>query len=189
MEEEIELNLDDKDKIREVTTTISNKTCQSIIRELSERELTESELSERLNLPLSTVHYNLMKLIRAGLVTSERFKYSNKGREVRYYKISKRRIIIRTFISRKVLTLLAYVTAGAGGIFFLLKKSKTEYAKASQSMIAESGKRPIAEAVNLGARSTTTQNHIPLWVILSILIALTLILSIWFTIRKSRGSK
>lgn len=184
MEEEIELNLDDEDKIKEVTTTIANRTCQSIIKELSKKEMTESELSKRLNLPLSTVHYNLMKLLKAGIIASERFKYSNRGREVKYYKTTKKRIIIRTSISKKIFTLLAYITAGVGGILFLLERNKIKYEKSSQSIMVESGKSSMIEAANLGARNTTANTHTG---VLVGIVTFAVIVLAWLIIRKMKN--
>ncbi len=176
MEEEIKLNIDDKDKIKEVTTTISNKTCQEIIKELSDKEMTESELSERLNLPISTVHYNLTKLVKSGIVKSNKFKYSDKGREIKYYKTVKKRIIIRTITSKRILTLLAVITAGAGGALILMDRNRVEYKEASQSMIAESGRKSAVEAVNLGVKSAQINHHIGLW---AGIILLLIVILLW----------
>ena len=45
---------------------------------------------------MSTVHYNIQQLIKAKLVKNEEYEYSEKGREVNFYKLAKKMIIIGT---------------------------------------------------------------------------------------------
>ncbi|MAG20251.1 hypothetical protein CL618_02355, partial [archaeon] len=63
---------------------------------LSDKEGTETEISRELKIPMSTVHYNIQQLIKAGLVKNEEYEYSEKGREVNFYKLAKKMIIIGT---------------------------------------------------------------------------------------------
>src|SRR3989338_6711280 len=84
-----------EEKARELAQVISNDSCRRILDYLSEREdSTESELAQKLNVPISTVHYNLQHLMKAGIVTVEEFHYSEKGKEVNHYKLANKYIII-----------------------------------------------------------------------------------------------
>ncbi len=87
------LNLDDS-IINEVAEVMASKTCRAILKSLSDGQKTETELSEELYLPLSTVHYNLQKLIRSHLIEAGSFHYSKKGKEINHYQISKKYVII-----------------------------------------------------------------------------------------------
>jgi DNA-binding transcriptional ArsR family regulator len=78
-----------------LANTLGNKTSRHILKYLSDTpSATESEIAERLKLPMSTVHYNIKNLIKAKLVKAEEFHYSKKGREVNHYSLAKKYIII-----------------------------------------------------------------------------------------------
>src|SRR3989338_1552378 len=87
------MSLEDE-KIKQIANVISNDSCRKILDFLAEKEATESELAEKLQIPISTVHYNLQQLTKAGLVSGEEFHYSKKGREIVHYKLANKYIII-----------------------------------------------------------------------------------------------
>src|SRR3989338_8111059 len=84
----------DEDKAKKLANVISSDTCRKILNILTEGNMTETEVAKRLNLPLSTVHYNLKQLVEGGLVKSGEFHYSSKGREVAHYSLVQKYIII-----------------------------------------------------------------------------------------------
>src|SRR3989344_5511333 len=86
------LSMED-DKIKKVSNVISNESCRKILDYLSDRDSTESELAQKLNIPISTVHYNLQQLMETGLVESSEFHYSEKGKEVSHYRMANKNII------------------------------------------------------------------------------------------------
>jgi DNA-binding transcriptional ArsR family regulator len=82
-------------KTKELAQAISNESCRKILDYLAEREdATETDIASKLNIPISTVHYNIHQLQRGGLVNAEEFHYSQKGREVIHYKLANKYIII-----------------------------------------------------------------------------------------------
>src|SRR3989338_6351413 len=81
-------------QIKKVSNVISNDSCRKILDYLAKKEATESELAEKLQLPIYTVHYNLQQLMETGLISTEEFHYSEKGKEVLHYKLANRYIII-----------------------------------------------------------------------------------------------
>lgn len=83
-----------EDKAKKLAQVISNETSRKILDYLAEKEATESELAEKLNIPISTVHYNLQAIMDGGLVIAEEFHYSEKGKEVLHYKLANKYIII-----------------------------------------------------------------------------------------------
>ncbi len=85
----------EEDKAKKLASVIGNESCRKIIDYLASKDdATETELAERLNIPISTVHYNIQLLQNSGLVISEEFHYSTKGREVMHYKLANRYIVI-----------------------------------------------------------------------------------------------
>jgi DNA-binding transcriptional ArsR family regulator len=82
------------DKIKKVSNVISNDSCRKILDYLANKEATESELAEKLGIPISTVHYNLQQLKQTELVESDEYHYSSKGKEVQHYRLANKYIII-----------------------------------------------------------------------------------------------
>ena len=81
-------------KSKKLAQAISNDSCRKILDYLADKEGTESELASKLNIPISTVHYNLQQLIKGGLVVVEEYHYSEKGKEINHYKLANKYIII-----------------------------------------------------------------------------------------------
>jgi DNA-binding transcriptional ArsR family regulator len=87
------VSLEEK-KAKKIAEVINNDTSRKIIDRLATKDATETELSKELNMPISTVHYNLKQLQDAGLVIVEEFHYSKKGKEVNHYMLANKYIII-----------------------------------------------------------------------------------------------
>lgn len=111
---------------KKIAEAINNDTGRKILDYLAKKECTESELSEQLKIPISTVHYNLKQLVDANLVIVDEFHYSKKGKEINHYKLANKYIIIApkqtdsTFMDalQKILP-LTVITAIAGGVLLL----------------------------------------------------------------------
>ncbi len=87
------VSLDD-DKAKRLANVINSDVCRKILDFLANKDSTETEISKQLNVPISTVHYNLKMLVESGLVKSDEFHYSQKGKEVNHYSIANKYIII-----------------------------------------------------------------------------------------------
>ena len=83
-----------EDQTKHLAQVITNDSCRKILDFLAENPATESELSLKLAIPISTVHYNIHALVKVGLVEADEFHYSSKGREVLHYKLANKYIII-----------------------------------------------------------------------------------------------
>ncbi|MFH0701625.1 MAG: helix-turn-helix domain-containing protein [Candidatus Woesearchaeota archaeon] len=81
-------------KTKKLAETITSETSRKILSYLAEKDETEANIAQVLEIPISTVHYHLQKLQEAGLVKVEEFHYSQKGREVNHYKLANKYIII-----------------------------------------------------------------------------------------------
>jgi len=111
---------------KKIAEAINNDTGRKILDYLAKKECTESELSEELHIPISTVHYNLKQLVDANLVIVDEFHYSKKGKEINHYKLANKYIIIAPkqtdskFMDalQKILP-LTVITAIAGGVLLL----------------------------------------------------------------------
>ena len=183
------LSMEDE-KIKKVSNVISNDSCRKILDYLSSKEATESELAEKLQIPISTVHYNLQQLMETGLINAEEFHYSKKGKEVSHYKIANKYIIIapkKMFgIKEKLKSILpvALIAAGAAGVIQLISNyfTKTSVAQdfVAKSSVAERAlEAPVAltQAAPPQTVSTILQN-IALWFLAGALFALLIYLII-----------
>jgi DNA-binding transcriptional ArsR family regulator len=119
------ISLEEK-KAKKIAEAINNETSRKILDHLAKKECTESELSKEMNIPISTIHYNLKQLMEAALVVVDEFHYSSKGKEVNHYKLANKYIIIAPRQSdnrfmealQKILP-LTIITAVTGGILTL----------------------------------------------------------------------
>ena len=81
-------------KTKKIAETITSDTSRKILNYLTEKEDAEANIAKELNIPISTVHYHLQKLMEAKLVIADEFHYSQKGREINHYKLANKYIII-----------------------------------------------------------------------------------------------
>ena len=86
----------DEEKAKQLAEVLSNKTARLLLNYLSEHEdATETDIAKKLKLPLSTVHYNLQNLKKTGLVETEEYQWSSKGKQQDLYKLAKKFIVIQ----------------------------------------------------------------------------------------------
>ncbi|MBN1544364.1 helix-turn-helix transcriptional regulator [Candidatus Woesearchaeota archaeon] len=84
-----------ENKAKKLAEVISNNTCRKILDFMAEKkDATESEIAKELNIPISTVHYNMKALLEARLVKSDEYHYSAKGKEVSHYRLANQYVII-----------------------------------------------------------------------------------------------
>jgi DNA-binding transcriptional ArsR family regulator len=131
---------------KNLAQVISNDTARKILDYLSKAEsATESEISKELDVPLSTVHYNLQSLVKANLVKTEEFHYSEKGKEVLHYTLANKIIIIApksankdNFLQKlKGILPVAFVSLGAAAIIQVASKyfKPAEYIPAPEASL------------------------------------------------------
>jgi len=161
-----------ENKAKQLAQIIANESCRKILDYLAEKEATETELAEKLNIPISTVHYNLKHLIEGGLITAEEFHYSEKGKEVNHYKLANKYIIIApktTFgIKEKLKTVLPVallIAAGAGFIQlfsgYIARPGIRTFTATKEAAISEAERFAgdvAKEAAPLAARPEMTQD-------------------------------
>jgi DNA-binding transcriptional ArsR family regulator len=88
------ISLEDE-KIKALSEVLGNSTCKKIIDLLSEQELSETDISKKLKIPMNTAEYNLKKLIKSGLVEQKKeFFWSVKGKKIIQYRLSNKDILI-----------------------------------------------------------------------------------------------
>ncbi|MEE9525549.1 MAG: helix-turn-helix domain-containing protein [Candidatus Woesearchaeota archaeon] len=185
-------------KTKQLSQTIANESCRKILDYLADKDATESELADKLQIPISTVHYNLQQLKKAGLVIADEYHYSEKGKEVNHYKLANKYIIIApksTYgIKEKLKSILPVALIMAAGTAFIqfFTKSRTMFAgiQAPAKMFAEESAdaavRATAEAAPVVADKFPLYSNIALWFFIGAASTLILYLLIdWIRSKKN----
>jgi len=84
----------DDEKSKKLGEVISSSMCKKIVNLLAESELSETEISKELKVPINTVEYNLRKLIEAGMIERAKHWWSVKGKKIDTYKVANKLIVI-----------------------------------------------------------------------------------------------
>ena len=87
------LNLEDQQS-KDLAQVISSDTARKILNLLSEKSYAETDISSKLNIPLSTVHYNVQALLKSNVIEVHDFLWSEKGKKINIYKLANKLIII-----------------------------------------------------------------------------------------------
>ena len=191
------LSLEDA-KIKKVSNVISNDSCRKILDYLANKEATESELAEKLSIPISTVHYNLQQLMETGLIDAEEYHYSQKGKEINHYRLANKYIIIapkNTYgIKEKLKSILPVVliVSGAALVIQLVNNYLSKNTVSGGQPIAEdAGVAPMMQKTAIESVQQAPQavhtispySNIALWFLAGAVFAL-LIYFIFGTMRK-----
>ena len=79
---------------RKLTQILSNGTSVKILELLGEKSMSATDIAEHLNLPLTTVKYNLDSLVESDLIKVKQIKWSQKGRQVKIYEPVEKLIVL-----------------------------------------------------------------------------------------------
>jgi len=79
---------------RKITQILSNETSLKILELLGKKSMSATNIAEELNLPLTTVKYNLDSLIESDLIKVKQIKWSQKGRQVKIYESVEKLIVL-----------------------------------------------------------------------------------------------
>lgn len=82
------------DESKKITQVITNDTARQIMELLAEHSMSASGIAKQLDVPLTTIKYNLENLVDVGLAKIERIKYSEKGRQVKVYAPVRKLIVV-----------------------------------------------------------------------------------------------
>ncbi len=149
-----------EEKTKKLANVITSDSARKILDYLATKEdATETQVSQELAIPLSTVHYNLQQLQDGNLVEVEEFHYSEKGKEVNHYKLANKYIIIAPSapsqtIRDKLKSLLPVflLTASAAALIQVFSSlSQTSFSLGAMQKSAEYASRSVADATTEAA--------------------------------------
>lgn len=87
------LKLDDPQS-KELAQVLASPSARTILSILAEKALSETDIAQRLHVPLSTVHYNIKQLLKANIIEIKDFLWSEKGKKIQLYQLANKLIII-----------------------------------------------------------------------------------------------
>jgi DNA-binding transcriptional ArsR family regulator len=161
-------------KAKKLAQVLTNDTSLKILDYLTNKDATETELANGLDIPISTIHYNLKILVDSKMIKSDEFHYSDKGKMVNHYTLANKYILIspereaglkerlKTFFPVSVILLAA---AGAVQIISAPQFQLRYLAKQAQPEVFAVG-RDAAEGTFMSIPSAASQNtppNIALW--------------------------
>ena len=114
------VSLDDE-KSKKIAEILSSKTAKKIINHLAEnKDTSQKDLSDALNIPLNTIDYNIKKLLSSGFIQkTKNFFWSKKGKKIIMYELSKKSVIIshKKSVPQKIKSILpAFILTAIGSI-------------------------------------------------------------------------
>ena len=177
----------EEEKAKQIANVISNSTSRKILDYLANKdEASESEVSKELNLPISTVHYNLQRLKKNNLVETKHFSYSDKGKKIEFYRVVKKFIVIapkytQTSLLKNILPLFL-ISAFIGGLIQLFSNLETRSVVLSQK--SADFAQELAASAQV-AQTVSTTNYYGLW----FLFGAWFILIIYFVIQNLKNKK
>jgi len=118
MEKQVVIDINDP-RSGKIAEALANLSCKKILNLLAENEMSATDLSGKLKLPINTITYNLDKLIESGLIEKTgQVLWSIKGKKIPKYKIANRKIIIspKSLTSRGIIPAILGTAIVAAGI-------------------------------------------------------------------------
>ena len=82
------------ERAQKIAKAMASQTANDILNFLSEGQKSQTEITERLAIPFTTVKYHIENLLDAGLVAVDATRYSVKGREIKYYALTNQLLIV-----------------------------------------------------------------------------------------------
>lgn len=189
----------EEDKAKQLAQVLSNDTARKILNYLSKVEhATETEISKKLKIPLSTAHYNLQHLTKTNLVSDAQFNYSEKGKKIIHYSLSNKYVIIapkKTEILKEklkqFLPVLLITTVVSAAIKYLRPVTRTFATGMGKAMdyaveetVQELARAPVEPIVNTMA----SNQEFAIWFLFGSMFAL-LVYFIWAEIILKRKKR
>jgi DNA-binding transcriptional ArsR family regulator len=111
---------------KKITRTLSNDSARQVLELLADEPMSASDIAEKLDIPLTTVKYNLDALIESGLIMIKQTRWSVKGRKIKIYApIRKLIVVVPDKTDRKsvvdILRRYLGVVLGAAGISAIIE--------------------------------------------------------------------
>lgn len=189
------VSLEDE-KSKDLANVISNDTSRRILSFLSEHEASESDIAKSLNLPPSTVNYNVQHLLKNNLIEIKDFYWSDKGNKVNVYTIAKKLIVIApkgTKVSSAIKSLIPVALVSLAAAALIQFASKNFYGAQSSADLLKATVPPLTRQAAESAVDQTVGgalvqpgfwSNYAAWFLIGAFFAIIIYLIIYFVRRK-----
>jgi DNA-binding transcriptional ArsR family regulator len=82
------------ERAQKISKAMASQTASDILQLLAEGQISLTDITERLSVPMNTAKYHVENLLEAGLISIAETKYSVKGREVKLYSLTNQLLIV-----------------------------------------------------------------------------------------------
>ena len=149
----------EEEKSKQLANVLSNNTSRKVLDFLANRNMSETELSDELKMPISTVHYNVQNLLKNNLVEVKDFLYSEKGNKINIYGITNKMIVIvpKGIEIKNMLLTIGFSVVAAGIAYAFTMKYAAETLGIIAAKSAESFAAPMVanEAVQISQNAVS----------------------------------
>jgi len=144
---------------KKVTQALSNEKAMKVLETLTDKAMSATDVAAELEMPLTTVKYNIDSLVEADLLKVKETKWSRKGREIKIYEPVQKFIVVAPGnmakdknsilnMLKKYLGMVAGAVFAATGLEVLTRNSNLQYAdtampEAMSTMSAEDNAEPM----------------------------------------------
>jgi DNA-binding transcriptional ArsR family regulator len=182
-EKYVMVSLEDE-KSRKLGEAISNPNCKRIINLLAEKELSASEISKKLGIPLNSLDYNLKKLIDSGIIEKSKHFWSVKGKKIPIYRVVNKIIVIQpkksssssVYSKLKGISLMLIVSAVLTALVAWLTRNNIVYSSVMQDSLKATESVPQAASLASPGVSVLSQVAPWLWFAIGALIIIIIFL-------------
>jgi len=98
------------ERAQKIAKAMASQTANDILNLLREGQKSQTEITERLDIPFTTVQYHIENLLDAGLIAVAATRYSVKGREIKCYALTNQLLIVAPRQANVRLLLLKYAS-------------------------------------------------------------------------------
>ena len=98
------------ERAQKISKAMASQTASDILQLLAEDKKSLTEITDRLDIPLTTAKYHIENLLEAGLIAVSQTKYSIKGREVKIYTLTNQLLVVAPRQSNVRSLLLKYAS-------------------------------------------------------------------------------
>jgi DNA-binding transcriptional ArsR family regulator len=98
------------ERAQKISKAMASQTASDILQLLAEGQKSLTEITDRLDIPLTTAKYHIENLLEAGLIIVAETKYSVKGREIKIYAVTNQLLIVAPRQSNVRSLLLKYAS-------------------------------------------------------------------------------
>lgn len=175
----IEMDLNDP-RAGLIAEIMANETSKKIIGVLAEKEMSESDISKELGIPMNTVGYNVKKLVESGLIEKTKgFFWSSRGKKINSYKVVNKKVVISPKSSfRGVLAAAIFSVVAAVGIWTWVDYVKINSTESFAMPVADGGERLAAGSLQLVQNNIASSSYSWAWFLLGAFATL-LVLVLW----------